>query len=671
VLCLLAVASAVIAVLAIDWGRRGWGKQSQPILSESLQLLTLVGFPLVAMVLGILQIVPEKPMDAWAFLVHRPIARWKIFAAKSVAGLLMYAVVSGVPLLGAAVYVTMPGNVAAPFEWRMMLPRVADLLSGVAYYFVGQLIVMRQARWVGGRLLPLGAAVIVSVFVVMLPEFYWAMIPVIVAATILAMASGGSFVAGGQYTPQPRATKAALYVSLAIGTMWLIVLPLMFVTETIRRTSFESQDVRETRLWITREGQIVEEEIGGHKRVFKDLDGHPLDAQQQARLSSDKTGTYLAALAHRSLSLNQGNRNWGHSSYRDEQRYFTNLGLEFGDYPQAGRQQHQIWYFLKSTRTMKGFDVDNRRWVASGGADGFAAAPVAVKPFDRVPQMELWAASSDAVNLVFPKQILRIDFAGKKIWPLVTAPADETILDAQAGGYEQHQSVGYIAVATDKSIYFYDPEGERLASSRLHYPAADILQLSFGQFEDGRFVLWYNNYFGDQTSHVVVLSKAGEVIARSDLPAAKYPFTQRTRWEEAIPAVFFPIGMGITAEVLRLIFSPERGALFASPSVFELVVMGICIVGALAAAGVTVMVARRNAFSRGRLIGWTIANFLLGLGGWVVMMFLLDLPRRAVCSSCGKKRVLSRDRCEHCGAEFAGPAADGTEIFDDLVVAAR
>jgi hypothetical protein len=39
-------------------------------------------------------------------------------------------------------------------------------------------------------------------------------------------------------------------------------------------------------------------------------------------------------------------------------------------------------------------------------------------------------------------------------------------------------------------------------------------------------------------------------------------------------------------------------------------------------------------------------------------------PARVTCPACRLPRVVTRDTCEHCGAAFALPAPDSTEIFE-------
>jgi RNA polymerase subunit RPABC4/transcription elongation factor Spt4 len=44
-----------------------------------------------------------------------------------------------------------------------------------------------------------------------------------------------------------------------------------------------------------------------------------------------------------------------------------------------------------------------------------------------------------------------------------------------------------------------------------------------------------------------------------------------------------------------------------------------------------------------------------------------EWPARESCPNCKKLRVVDRDQCEHCGADFAPPEKNGTEIFEPLI----
>src|SRR5438132_3463249 len=102
----------------------GWedNDKLQPLISS--QFLTQASwlFAILALLLGCFQIHNETHHDLWAFLVHRPITRTRIFLGKILAGLVLYLLAAGVPLLCFIVWVAIPGHVAAPFEWSMALP---------------------------------------------------------------------------------------------------------------------------------------------------------------------------------------------------------------------------------------------------------------------------------------------------------------------------------------------------------------------------------------------------------------------------------------------------------------------------------------------------------------------------------------------------------------------
>jgi ribosomal protein S27E len=46
------------------------------------------------------------------------------------------------------------------------------------------------------------------------------------------------------------------------------------------------------------------------------------------------------------------------------------------------------------------------------------------------------------------------------------------------------------------------------------------------------------------------------------------------------------------------------------------------------------------------------------------MLVVHEWPARVPCPGCRKLRVVTRDRCEYCGAVHASPAFDGTEIIE-------
>src|SRR5262249_2981095 len=89
----------------------------------------------------------------------------------------------------------------------------------------------------------------------------------------------------------------------------------------------------------------------------------------------------------------------------------------------------------------------------------------------------------------------------------------------------------------------------------------------------------------------------------------------------------------------------------------------ILLAAAASALGCFVL-ARRHAFCRVRCIGWALVGFFFGWVGLVLMLALQEWPARIRCPKCQKLRVVTREKCEHCGASHAVPPPDNTEVFE-------
>ena len=134
-------------------------------------------------------------------------------------------------------------------------------------------------------------------------------------------------------------------------------------------------------------------------------------------------------------------------------------------------------------------------------------------------------------------------------------------------------------------------------------------------------------------------------------------------WREAVIGLAVPPALMVAAFVAMLVRqgSGPFGAEDASQAYIGIV---LALLVAVACAVVTVVLARRYALGRGRQWGWGVFNFLVGPAGVLLLWGLRDWPARQACHGCGVMRVVDRDRCEHCDAQFPPPVPDGTEIFE-------
>jgi ABC-type transport system involved in multi-copper enzyme maturation permease subunit len=136
---LLALA-VLIFLLTVIYRQYGADLQEMNLAGSPLgQAMAQAGYfcAIFGTVLGWLQIRAEKHRDLWAFLVHRPMTRTAILVSKIVAGLCLYTLGAGLPLLGFVILVWTPGHVATPFEWGMTLPVAAMFLLGIVFISPG------------------------------------------------------------------------------------------------------------------------------------------------------------------------------------------------------------------------------------------------------------------------------------------------------------------------------------------------------------------------------------------------------------------------------------------------------------------------------------------------------------------------------------------------------
>jgi predicted RNA-binding Zn-ribbon protein involved in translation (DUF1610 family) len=89
------------------------------------------------------------------------------------------------------------------------------------------------------------------------------------------------------------------------------------------------------------------------------------------------------------------------------------------------------------------------------------------------------------------------------------------------------------------------------------------------------------------------------------------------------------------------------------------------LVAAVGAFFATALLAGGRGFSRQAKWVWSILNALLGCTGVLLFISLFTRIAKVPCPACGKPRLVTRERCEHCNAPFSPPAAQGIEVFEN------
>ena len=98
--------------------------------------------------LGFVQVNSEARGDRRALLLHRPVSHSRVFFSKTFVGAGVYLLGVGLPLVWTVAWSATPGHVASPFLWPMVLPRLADILTGRVYDFAGTLAAARECALV-------------------------------------------------------------------------------------------------------------------------------------------------------------------------------------------------------------------------------------------------------------------------------------------------------------------------------------------------------------------------------------------------------------------------------------------------------------------------------------------------------------------------------------------
>ncbi|MEX2171391.1 MAG: hypothetical protein WD851_18875 [Pirellulales bacterium] len=169
----------------------GWNSRvgSLPFVSDSLPFyLSVIGGGF-AILLGLKQTAWEGFRGTYQFLLHRPLARTRLFWSKLVVGLVLLQTAAALWILLYALWAATPGNHDAPFFWSMTLPTWRLWFSLPILYFGGFLSGLRPAHWFGTRFAPVLTAGL-AVSLLQAPSWWWMWLPIwilVVAMELLAI----------------------------------------------------------------------------------------------------------------------------------------------------------------------------------------------------------------------------------------------------------------------------------------------------------------------------------------------------------------------------------------------------------------------------------------------------------------------------------------------------
>jgi hypothetical protein len=635
--------------------------------------------------LGFVQVFFESRGDQRALLMHRPISPSRIFLGKVIAGVGTYLLAVGLPFACVQGWMAVPGHMPAPYHWGTGLPWLADILAGVVYYFAGMLAAQREARWYGSRGLGLAAAFFCTFLVWTLPEFWQALMAIVLIGTWVGVAAWGGFVSGGAYSPQPPIARAALALTLLTG-----LLVVSFVGKLAIGKWYHSGSISYGH-WLDRQGRVLvvpSKEGVGPIEPLTDLEGRAPPDLQGKRVDRNVLEELEAPLASMDWPI--------HRSYRNPAPFYVRY---FND----STPGNEVWYYAAHQGRLLGYDAELKQFLGSFGPNGFV--PAGEQPGERFQEelqypTRFWK-TLPPTYLVFPGGVYDVDFSRRTIRALFTPAEGETVVWARRWK-DRREKQSLTIVSTDRSIHLLTEGGARAVSVPRAYDREKYGGLSVGRLEGPqRYVLWYQpsrwlepDERRTMPSYLLEYDTAGKEVARRAVPPPPLvePSYAEALFGLATPMTEFAALVGTTkylfasagstrgSRVWVLLefldewtgqFIPGGGRLASTRSGLLPAFAALILLSGALCAVACVLLARRYAFSRARRIGWLVCGLLFGPAGLLLMLTIQDWPARIACPKCGKPRVVTRDTCEHCGAAHAPPAADGTEIFEEAPTLAQ
>jgi ABC-type transport system involved in multi-copper enzyme maturation permease subunit len=624
---------------------------TQPLLSP--RILPMVGLfcGVFGAILGWIQINNERHRDLWAFLIHRPLPSERIFLGKVVAGIALYALATVPPLLGLIVMVRIPGHIAAPFEWAMVLPITGFFLSGIVCYFAGLLTGLRQARWYASRGLGLGVGLIVSLAVMALPDFWRVLIAILVGAAIVAAAAWSSFLANGRLEGQPKWGRRSLTVSLLLG--WIVVV--IFVTSLLQ--SLLPQNAFD---WISyrmaKDGTIYKmTQSRGQREQITDLNGKPVK-DPKTGLPITQTDFYRTVATEQSLTPYFKDQNHPETRFGGYQHisHFYSIWHQTPD---------TVWYWNRNGR-LWGYDLASRRFIGSLGPNGFAPGRFDGAGHFNPPENRYgdyyfdW--SYPAKTLTADSAVYQLDLENRTVKNFLTGGDNDPVgqnVDVSLNSYDWN----YTIVVTKKFIRLMTPDDSTVWQLPYQpaYPAYNSIQISFLE-PTNKFAVWFTpNYNTNQMmgwklpTHIIWVATGQGVLKDTDLPTSHVESTA-SLGEQLFATVTPPVAgiLSVFIYGFRVIpYIPWKEILFA-------------LAGAVVCIGFGWRSGRKYHFTGAAQLKWAVFHLLFGLPGLLTFFCVQEWPAREPCPKCNKLRLVDREKCEYCGADFAPPPRNGTEIFE-------
>ena len=636
------------------------------VWNNATTTLTLGG-PFAALALGLLQILPETRRDRWAFLVHRPASRTRLFFGKVLPGLSLYALTTLLPLCGLLVWYARYSRLSGPFDARFLLGPLAAILGGLAFYFAGLLMALRPARWYGSRTLPAVLALLAPFAVTAAQEFWQTALVSLLTAGVLGMAAWGSFTTAGQYAGQTKPARSALGLVLLAGAAGVTV-ALLTTLYTLAANLFPRQ------LGPDPAADFVAGFVSVHYQFDAQARPFLVRLEGNADIRNRQTVTDAAgkAIGHREWQnhlaryplltftpLYTSSPGDSQGRYSDPGRYVQTVATENTD-PQE--QTQRAWYYVSAARQIVGYDVHGASLppVSRATLYGYLGPRGFSRNADEAGRFDPEAAQTveGGLSLIRSRHALYVYNTLTRTVRLLQASHSAAGIE----GVTSSPETGLI-VNADGLYTVYAGDKVRFTTPTFVGPNVYDVQVAVPRSGSPFYFQYYQagTRTGGQEVHLVTVGGDGRVLGTQALrePPSSVAVLPRLSLRTALAMLIVPPALIV----------PAAASLFMGSDVKQFLLLGLLSVfTGLLSAVLAGRISRRLGDTRRTQFGWAFGVFWLGIYGVLMLLALREWPARVPCPSCGRKRVVTREACEHCGAAFGRPIQDGTEIFDGEVL---
>ena len=625
------------ALIAGLWSQFGMGMS---IVGRTFLTLCMLVYPAAGLALGLVQVFQDSRKGRWQFITHRPMSTAQFLLGKWAAGVLLYVLATGIPLLIVIGWVAVPGHVPGPFAWDMVEPVVAHLLSGLMWYAGGFLVAGRSVRWMGSRVIPIGGALAGAFAYNLIALTLMEAVGIILVVTLLMLVGAwGVFAGDGETAKAPWWTRPATGLMLAIG--WLFVIGCgMGLGETAIRTVWPIRQGPYRMYRLDREGQVQISSFENGKLVkTQDLAGHELHGDVSNRTQLESVVVYLP-----------DEENSSGLGRRIEQSFMRPESHVTWIYPTYGEVN---WFYLSRSRIVEGYDRESQWYVGSIGPEGFAGPQTRPSSFS-----ESMADVSDytlhSTVLRSTSSVFQLDLEHREARKIFSTNPGDPVRGVGTLAVEETDKAYYV-VATQKNLHLFQFGKPEVVLPIEQEHAGNMI--SVGVTLGRQFIVGYRMQFaiGSGPVSYSVYGLDGKLVSHTDLPSRSLELGhyRLERFDECSV-------MGLLPPLLFAVVLPLKHVP-GEPFRWELV--GILVLVSIGWAGVMFGRLRAGHAGRGQIFLWVLLAGCLGLSGVLVGMSMLKTVRGMRCLKCGRRRLISESRCVYCDEPAEGPAMEGIEIL--------